>query len=313
VENAIKNFAFHLNLDLDLFTNINLTIMKNLAIVFYAWLIDSLRKIAMLSNSTMKLLFLPGFEKFRFFNGRLKMQAEYIKAVHTVPAYAALAKEQIDDNIIPETSKDCFVKQYAIADRCVDGQIPNKGVVIDESSGSSGTPTNWVRGEQERKTNMRFIEFAISQIFDDSPKTIINAFAMGSWATGVNVSMASVAFAKVKSTGPDCAKIQETIAQFGKDETYIIMGYPPFLKYFVDTTELDLNEYKIDMIMGGEAMSEGLRSYLKQKGIQKIISSYGASDLELNICAENDFTIGLRQLLIANDYLKKDLLIDDNK
>jgi len=89
------------------------------------------------------------------------------------------------------------------------------------------------------------------------------------------------------------------------------MGYPPFLKFFVDTTSLDLRKYKINMIMGGEAMSEGLRTYLQAKGVNKVFSSYGASDLELNICSENDFTIKLRKLRIENESLRKDLLIDN--
>ena len=286
--------------------------MKANLIIAYAWILNLGRKIAMLSDHSMKLLFLPGFEKFRFFNGKMKMKAEYYKAIKNVPAYQQLVNAKGDPDSIPETSKECFVKKYSIANRCVDGKIPTKGVIIDESSGSSGVPTNWVRGTAERAMNMRFIQFGMKQLFDEKPKVVINAFAMGSWATGINVSMASVLFSKVKSTGPDCDKIQNTIKQFGTEEEYVIMGYPPFLKYFVDTTDLDLTNYKINMVMGGEAMSEGLRTYLQKKGIQKVFSSYGASDLELNICSENNFTIQLRKLLIENDSLRKDLLIDDN-
>ncbi len=286
--------------------------MKANLIIAYVYFLNLLRKIVMLSDHSMKLLFLPGFEWFRFFNGRMKMKAEYYKALKRVPAYRKFVKEQNSFDAIPETSKDSFVKKYSIADRCIDGQIPQAGVIIDESSGSSGVPTNWVRGQQERETNMRFIQFGIKQLFDEQPKVIINAFAMGSWATGINVSMASVRFSKVKSTGPDCDKIQKTIEQFGTSEEYIIMGYPPFLKYFVDTTDIDLSQYKIHMVMGGEAMSEGLRTYLQAKGIHKVFSSYGASDLELNISSENDFTIGLRKLLNDSEELRKDLLLDSH-
>ena len=84
----------------------------------------------------------------------------------------------------------------------------------------------------------------------------------------------------------------------------------PFLKYFVDTTNLDLTQYCIHFVMGGEAMSEGLRTYLQNKGIQKVISSYGASDLELNIGSENEFTINLRKLLLRDEALRADLLIE---
>ena len=55
-------------------------------------------------------------------------------------------------------------------------------------------------------------------------------------------------------------------------------------------------------------MSEGMRDYLFQKGIKKAYSSLGASDLELNISAENDFTISLRRLLRSNQSLQSKIL-----
>jgi phenylacetate-CoA ligase len=55
-------------------------------------------------------------------------------------------------------------------------------------------------------------------------------------------------------------------------------------------------------------MSEGMRDYLMQKGIKKVYSSLGASDLELNISAENDFTISLRRLLRSNAELRERIL-----
>ena len=51
-------------------------------------------------------------------------------------------------------------------------------------------------------------------------------------------------------------------------------------------------------------MSEGMRKYLLKKGIKRIYSSYGASDLELNISSENPFTISLRGLINENQKQK---------
>ena len=86
------------------------------------------------------------------------------------------------------------------------------------------------------------------------------------------------------------------------------MGYPPFLKLLVDNSEINWKEYNITFIFGGESMTEGMRDYLMQKGIKNIYSSLGASDLELNISAENDFTISLRKLLRSNARLRDRLL-----
>ena len=62
------------------------------------------------------------------------------------------------------------------------------------------------------------------------------------------------------------------------------------------------------MIFGGESMSESMRELLIQKGIKKIYSSLGASDLELNMAAENDFTISVRKLLRSNTILRERVL-----
>jgi phenylacetate-CoA ligase len=75
------------------------------------------------------------------------------------------------------------------------------------------------------------------------------------------------------------------------------MGYPPFLKQLVDRPDLDWKKYRVSMLYGGEGMSEAMRKYLLDKGVESVYGSYGASDLELNIAAETDLTIRLRQLI----------------
>jgi phenylacetate-CoA ligase len=293
--------------------------MKHYIILFYAFWLNKIIKLLMLSNVTMKLRFLPGFNSLRFFNASAKAYAEFVKAKNNVPAYNEFLISKnfhrpsftgILPNIneIPETDKENYIKAFPLNYRCVKGQIPSKGIVIDESSGSSGTATNWVRGLKERAENAKMIQFGVQQLFNNKPLFIINAFALGPWATGVNITMSCVKFSKLKSLGPDKLKIENTVKQFGKDHQYVIMGYPPFLKSWVDSSEIDFKAYNISFIFGGESMSEGMRDYLQNKGIKKIYSSYGASDLELNIAAENDFTISLRKLLQSNKKLRNKIL-----
>ena len=209
---------------------------------------------------------------------------------------------------IPFTDKENYVKKYSMDARCVNGKVPTKGVIIDESSGSSGTATNWARGKKERKRNARIIKFGMRNLLGKEPLFIINAFALGPWATGVNITMSCVSFSKLKSLGPDKTKIENTIKHFGNEHKYVIMGYPPFLKMLVDNSEINWKEHNVSFIFGGESMSEGMRDYLMQKGIKKVYSSLGASDVELNISAENDFTISLRRLLRSNTELRKRIL-----
>lgn len=293
--------------------------MRHLLILAYVSVHDFFRKRLLFSVTTMKLLFIPGFNKFRSFSSKARAYAEFHRAKRKVPAYRNFLKLKqfsspsfsgITPNIheIPATDKENYVKLYSMDERCINGKIPTTGVIIDESSGSSGTATNWARGKKERKVNAQFIKFGIRNAFGDKPLFIINAFALGPWATGINVTISCVNFSKLKSLGPDKVKIENTIKHFGNEHKYIIMGYPPFLKALVDGSDINWKNYDISFIFGGESMPEGMRDYLLNKGIKKIISSFGASDIELNISAENNFTISLRRLLRSNAELQKRVL-----
>ncbi len=273
----------------------------------------------MISEFTICIRFLKGFNKFRNFNASVKAYSEFIKAKKNVPAYLEFLKSKNfskptfngffpNMNEIPETDKENYVKIFSMDERCVNGKMPTKGVVIDESSGSSGTATNWARGLKERKMNAKIIQFGLKKLMGNEPIFIINAFALGPWATGVNITMSCVGISKLKSIGPDKIKIENTIKTFGEDHKYVIMGYPPFLKMLVDHCEIDWHSHNVSFIFGGESMSEGMRDYLMAKGIKKIYSSLGASDIELNISAENDFTISLRKLLNSNQTLRNKIL-----
>jgi phenylacetate-CoA ligase len=105
------------------------------------------------------------------------------------------------------------------------------------SSGSTGIPYNWVRLIKERHQSHLFISYFASYCFGEKPWITINAFSMGSWATGLNIGIALQKNSVVKNTGTDISKILRTLSLFGKEYPYLITGYPPFLKYIVDTAE----------------------------------------------------------------------------
>src|SRR5579859_791538 len=81
-------------------------------------------------------------------------------AYQRVPAYRAFADRsgwQDNDHLsvperisrLPEMDKANYIKVFSTAERCLDGHIPMVGTEVDESSGSSGTPFNWVRSRCE--------------------------------------------------------------------------------------------------------------------------------------------------------------------
>src|SRR5436190_158335 len=211
--------------------------MKTILLICYAQVVEFVRWILFLSNSSMRLLFIPGMNRMRKFNGIARSYLQFLRAKHRVPAYREFLKSknfkgpsfkgllpQLHE--IPETNKENYVKIYDIDARAIGGRLPENEVIIDESSGSSGTATNWARGSFERKRNAKMIQFGIRNLFGKEPLFIINAFALGAWA----------------------------------------------------------------------------------KGIRKVYSSLGASDLELNMSGENDFTISLRKLIRDNKKLQQCLL-----
>jgi phenylacetate-coenzyme A ligase PaaK-like adenylate-forming protein len=243
--------------------------------------------------------------------GMLRAHAVFLKAKDHCPAYRAfLESEGVSKNgrwklsDLPITTKDNYVKKYSLTDRCYYGKLPPAGVVIDESSGSSGVPNNWVRSADEREDVKRILQLNYQLIYRDSGCILLNCFALGPWATGMNVSMSLVDVGILKSIGPDQKKLENSLELFGTNYRYLIFGYPPFIKSFVDTTELDLKKYRMDLIVGGEGISEPLRTHLLQY-FQTVISSYGASDLEINIGVETELTINLRRLCMKDRELSQ--------
>src|SRR5688572_17217085 len=184
------------------------------------------------------VLALRGFERLRWRIGRVGAWVRFQSARRSVPAYREFLSAHMptasaaamDFSHVPATDKTNYVKAFSLDARCTGGRMPTRGIVVDESSGSSGQPTNWVRGARERSANRRTIRLGLESRFGRGPIYVINAFALGSWATGINLTMAMAPWCRIKSTGPDIAKIENTLRQFGDKYEYLIMGYPPFLK-----------------------------------------------------------------------------------
>jgi phenylacetate-CoA ligase len=266
-----------------------------------------------------KFLLAPGVGDFREFLGKVRAVRLYYQAKKKVPAYKkhlaqyknikgpkiSFLKVSLGD--IPETDKADYIKQSYITDKLWHGVLPEKGVMFDESSGSSGTPTSWVRGPRERRVIQRVIQVVFAHHFKTHQPIVINTFSMGAWATGLNTTINIVGIARIKSTGPDIIKVIDTLKELGPNFEYVISGYPPFLKQVADSTEIDWKKYKIWGIYGGEGISEAMRDSLLEKYVD-IVGSYGASDLEINIGHETEFTVALRRALIKDEKLRAALL-----
>jgi phenylacetate-CoA ligase len=187
--------------------------------------------------------------------------------------------------------------------------------MIDESSGSTGTPYNWIRSLRERRHSHLFVSYFATYCFGAEPWITINAFSMGAWATGLNMGLALQRNSIVKNTGPDITKILHTLRFFGPRYPYLILGYPPFLKHLIDVAEAEgfpFKDYCLNALVGGEGMSEGLRDYLLRR-FQKVYSGYGATDLEIGIAGETPLSVAIRRLARDNSEVRQKLFGKDSE
>ena len=211
------------------------------------------------------------------------------------------------------TTKDEFVRRYSEEHRCWDGRIDRVGTVVDESSGSSGTPFNWMRSKKELDTVHKNVAGYVTMLFDHTDLFCINAFSMGAWATGTNTGLAMAKVAMVKNTGPDLEKILDTMQHFGPNHSYLISAYPPFLKHLVDRMDSEPDrwaDFRLNGFVGGEAMTEGLRDYLEAR-FERVYSGYGASDLTIGMAGESDLSVVIRRALAHDLDFRADVLGPD--
>lgn len=237
---------------------------------------------------------------------------EYHKAADKVPAYKDFLKKSDHSKPkkfeeVPITDKETYIKPNTLESTLIGGKLP-KGGQVDTSTGTTGKPTVWVRSAKERALNRKLLDRVRQELVGEA--FFINAYALGGLSTGLTAHTALVDKNLLISTGPDCEKVLDMVKQFGsKGEKIVISGYPSFMSTLIDVAEkrgMNLNDYNLVSIVGGEAISERLRDRLTGGGFQKVISGYGASDLDINIGFETDFCVSLRKECLKNPSLAKE-------
>jgi phenylacetate-CoA ligase len=255
--------------------------------------------------------------------GRLRAERAAWRAAGAVPAYQDLLRSKGIDvagaaplgilRRLPETDKAGYIDRYPIEARCVGGRFPFPGTTIDESSGSTGRPYDWVRGARERAVAHRNIGFFARYCFGPEPLITLNALSMGAWAAGINMSLGMNRHGVVKSIGPDTERVLTTLRRFGPGYRYQIGGYPPFLKHLLDVGDAEgfpWADYDLVGTVGGEGMTEELRDHLLKR-FRCVYSGYGATDLEVGIAAETPVSIAIRRLARARPDIRSALFGDD--
>jgi phenylacetate-coenzyme A ligase PaaK-like adenylate-forming protein len=257
--------------------------------------------------------------------GQLRAERAAWRAARNVPAYRQFLEDAGVHSRslfplgilgrLPETDKRSYVDRFGLIERCVDGMVPYPGTTIDESSGSTGTPYNWIRGQREREVAHRNIGFFARYAFGTGPLVTINAFSMGAWAAGFNMSLGMMRHGIVKSVGPDIDKILSTLSYLGPSYRFLISGYPPFLKHLLDEGDrrgFAWSSYEVHALVGGEGMTEELRDLLLVR-FRSVFSGYGATDIEIGMAGESPVSIAIRRLARARPDVREAMFGRDSR
>lgn len=277
--------------------------------------------------------------------GRRRALRQALRAWHEVPAFrwfaevarhvpAALAEEgapysgngngfseppaQLED--FPITDKASYVKAFPLDARCVRGVLPADGL-LEESGGSGGVPTHWVRCRAEDDWlvghTSAFFEHILSARDPARPMVVLSGFSQGAWASSGRLTVLGRYAALVKDVGPEIAGILETMERMGPAYHYVLAGYPPFLRELVRAGEARAgfawNDYCVDLMHGGEGYTAAWRSYMREVFGHRaaIVSCYGASDLEVGMAFETPLALAVREGLEDSLRFRRELLGDE--
>ncbi|KTD11973.1 hypothetical protein Lgra_1431 [Legionella gratiana] len=373
------------------------SLWDNLVGKFLSWLFQK----TLASFNFFKARFLiVRTEKNLFEAGEVLAKTRFHEAYTAVPAYkhhiTRFQGKPVDHTTlrdIPITTKDNYIKyQKFDADTHFYGKYP-VFAKVDTSTGTTGKPTAWVRGERELNSVKKTLELAEKAQFGNRRVAFINAFALGPWATGLTAYELMRNTGSVFATGADKEKILDELLRIKHYETHqleleiaqlceknpsstpedilviskfvdnslknalkhrhtsfdailaqqissldkkekhlierykshivaiakklnqekvqiLLTGYPPFLKdlaTYIRAKGHHLSDFSVIGIVGGQANSEAMRDSLIRDGFNHIYSSYGASDLDVNLGEETDDEIIIRKAIEQNPGLAREL------
>ena len=255
------------------------------------------------------------------------------KAAATVPAYQAVLKKnkinsrsvknQEDFKKLPVVDKKNYIYANHLKDIFPRGKIPSMAYA---SSGSSGKPTFWFRGDEQEEAGGELHEVIFNKIFKikkNEPTLVVICFAMGVWVAG-NYTLASCRWLSKKgynittiTPGVERGDIFNTLKELApRFENLVLVGYPPFV---MDTIHESLkkgikfNNEKVKILTAGDKFSESWRdSVLKMIGASdqdSLVSVYGSADAGF-LGHETPLTIFLRKEALKNKKLYKNLFDD---
>lgn len=261
------------------------------------------------------------------------------EAAKGVPAYQEfLNKNKIvhesinsigDFQKVPAVDKENYLKKYPFEKLFWNGNL-NKPLVYTSTSGSTGEPYYFARGELLDWQYSVIIEQFLKLNENDfiKPTLVIVCFGMGVWIGGLITYKAYEMVANrndspISIITPGISKndIFNSLKNLApKYEQVILVGYAPFIKDIIDEAsdrEVDLKKINLKIQFAAEAITENLRDYLVQEaGVKNIYTDfmniYGSADIGA-MAFESSTSILIRRLAMKNKDLFYDIFTPINK
>lgn len=251
----------------------------------------------------------------------------------TVPAYRRFLKSKktkVKSIIslknfknIPLADKKNYLWAYALSDLVPSGKFPP---MVYASSGSSGKPTFWFRGDEHEKSGGYIHEQIFRGIFGikkNDPTLVVICFSMGVWVAG-NYTLAScrqlardgynITIISPGMEKEDIFSAFKSLAPLYKN--LVIAGYPPFVMDVINesmTRGIKLGG-NVKILTAGDKFTEDWRDnimdFLKIKDPFSIVSIYGSADAAI-LGHETPISIFIRRSVLQHPGIYKELFGDE--
>jgi len=227
-----------------------------------------------------------------------------------------------DIKSIPIMDKSNYLLAFELSDLVPFSKFPP---IFSASSGSSGKPYYWPRGDKQEARGARIHRTILKDIFKINKKSTlaIVCFSMGNWVAGTYTLSSLREISKDKDTnlsiitpGIDKSDVIQILKNFaGNFDSIILFGYPPFLMDVVleaKESNVDFKKLNLNFVFAGENFSERWRDLIFKyaevpNNLNRSVSIYGTADAGM-IGNENPFTILIRKLASKNKKLCLELL-----
>lgn len=259
--------------------------------------------------------------------------AVFQHAAKQVPAYKALLKQrgvnaskiktEADFLRVPVIEKADYIYQNDPYQLFPQGKMP---ALIYASSGSSGKPTFWFRGDAEEKTAGKLHEQIFREIYGikkNEPTLVMICFSMGLWIAG---GITYAACREITRMGYNLTSITPGLEKgdilnsleklHSKFKHIVIAGYPPFIMdVLVDADKRHIPLDKVRVLTAGDKSSEGWRDQVvKLTGhkdmLRTVVNVYGCADAGM-LGFETPLTVFLRRVALGNKDLAQELFDGD--